>query len=138
MAAARQPLSRNLTLEHERLAGAEQQAGESGFAAHAERRLEAGERAYGHRWAQVGLPELLAELLEEAADLGAWGVLALQELEADATLRAADRDLIEVGLNAALMWGAFAHKALVIASGHCSETTAERGTPGRRDGERPA
>lgn len=125
-------------LEHERLDVAERQAGGSGFADHAERRLEAGERAYGHRWTEVGLPTLLAELLEEAADLGAWGVLALQALEAEPTLGAAERDLVEVALNAALMWGAFAHKALVIVSGHCPESIVQRGTPGRRDDERPA
>ncbi|MCW2951030.1 MAG: hypothetical protein JWQ48_200 [Conexibacter sp.] len=53
----------------------------NGFVAHARDRLEMGEALYGARWATAGIAQLLAELAEEAADLGAWSALALQALD---------------------------------------------------------
>ncbi|MGH3049136.1 MAG: hypothetical protein ACRDLK_03180, partial [Gaiellaceae bacterium] len=65
------------------LARAERAAGASEFAGRAALRLALGDLAYGHRWAELGLDRLITEVAEEAADLGAWGVLALQALERD-------------------------------------------------------
>ncbi len=96
---------------------AELDAGESGFADHAHRRLAVGEQIYGDQWARRTLGELVDELSEEAADLGSWGVLALQALE-HVDIGAAQRDLIATSLQAAMLWGAYAHRALAIARGH--------------------
>lgn len=92
---------------------AELGAGRSGFAAHALMRLAAGEDAYGYRWRDTPLDELLAELTEEAADLGAWGVLARQALEHQTW--ASDGDRIARRLHAAIHCGAQAHLELVRA-----------------------
>lgn len=104
-------------LERERLwlERAELHAGRSGFAEHATARLAAGERTYGDRWARLGLVRLLAELGEEAADLGAWSVLALQALEL-AELPPDSREYAATRLHAAILCGAHAHHALSGAS----------------------
>lgn len=96
---------------------AELDAGESSFADHANRRLAAGEHLYGEWWARRTLGELVDELSEEAADLGSWGVLALQALE-HLDIGGAQRDLIATSLQATMLWGAYAHRALAIARGH--------------------
>lgn len=93
---------------------AELSAGQSGFTRHALMRLDAGQQAYGEGWTARPVDELLGELAEEAADLGAWGVLALQALELgrlDRTVRARIADL----LRDAILAGAQAHRALVDA-----------------------
>ncbi len=104
---------------------AELDAGASGFAEHAIRRLAEGERLYGSHWAELGLERLVDELLEEAADLGAWGVLALQALEAlelhEPNLDGPRGELIATALRAAILWGAFGHRALTIARGHLED-----------------
>lgn len=82
------------------------------FAEHATTRLAAGVDAYGDRWTQLGLARLLTELTEEAADLGAWGVLALQSLEREDALRADDRESIADRLLAVMLSGARAHHDL--------------------------
>lgn len=56
-------------------------SGRTVFADHALTRLAAGEREYGNQWRQLGARRLVAEMLEEAADLGGWGVLALQSID---------------------------------------------------------
>jgi len=109
---------RDETLELIWLELAEAEAGESGFAAHVRRRLAAGEELYGARWAQLGLARLVDELAEEAADLGSWGVLALEALENEPDIDPAQRELIATTLHAAILWGAYAHNALTIARGH--------------------
>jgi hypothetical protein len=55
---------------------------------------------------------LIDELAEEAADLGAWGVLALQALHHDLALSSDDREWISRRLSAAILWGAYAHLEL--------------------------
>lgn len=97
---------------------AELEAGASGFVEHARRRLTAGQELYGDRWAVRDLRELLDELSEEAADLGSWGVLALQALEHHLDIGAAQRDLIATSLQATMLWAEYAHKALAIARSH--------------------
>jgi hypothetical protein len=47
-----------------------------------EERLEVGQGLYGDSWADRPLSELLAEISEEALDIGAWGCLAAQALSA--------------------------------------------------------
>lgn len=106
--------SRNRRAERLWLERAELEAGRSGFAEHALMRLDAGEQTYGDSWAERMVDELLGELTEEAADLGAWGVLALQALWASATdTRRAHR--ITEQLEAAIASGAGAHSLLIQA-----------------------
>ncbi len=101
--------------EDDWLSLAELRAGRSGFTEHALMRLAAGERAYGDRWAARTVDELLGELTEEAADLGAWGVLALQALSAkDAAGGRRSRRVAEQ-LEAAITCGAEAHSLLIQA-----------------------
>jgi hypothetical protein len=71
---------RDLVRERRWLEDAERDSSPSGFAAHAQERLREGQETYGDRWAAESMATLLTELQEEAADLGAWGVLALQAL----------------------------------------------------------
>lgn len=54
--------------------------GTSRFVDHARQRLARGERRFGDRWTRRTMEEFLDELAEEAADLGAWAVLADQAL----------------------------------------------------------
>jgi hypothetical protein len=114
---------------------AELSAGRSGFLEHALMRLAAGEHAYGNRWAHMGLDHLLRELTEEAADIGAWGVLALQALEHHPS--AHDVDRIARQLHAALLWAAYAHLELVLARRELHAGHADGlGPHGRADGRR--
>jgi hypothetical protein len=106
---------RNESRERFWLQGAERGAGRSGFASHALMRLAAGERAYGDRWAGMGIDHLLGELSEEAADIGAWAVLALQALEREGELGASDDEWIAARLRAAILWGAYAHYEVLRA-----------------------
>ena len=103
---------------------AELDAGESGFADHAHRRLAAGEELYGDRWAHIGIERLIDELLAEAADLGAWSCLALEALEHEAGPCVAERELIASALWAVQLWGAYAHHALAIARAHATGLAA--------------
>jgi hypothetical protein len=108
---------------------AELAAGASGFVDHALERLDAGDGLYGDRWTQLGLQALVGELLEEAADLGSWGVLALEALEQEQGFEDAERDFIETTLRAAILWGAYSHQALELARCHLR-------APGTRAGDR--
>ncbi len=112
------------------LEAAEQDAGASGFACHVVERLLAGESVYGDRWATVGLRKLIAELMEEAADLGAWAVLALQVLGEQA-----ERDLVASALRAAILWGAYAHHALALGLDHLEAPQPGAATTGRPNAE---
>ena len=76
-------LQRDRAFERSRLILAELEAGQSGFTRHALMRLEAGDRTYGDQWAARSVDELLGELTQEAADIGAWGVSALEQLRED-------------------------------------------------------
>lgn len=59
------------------------------WATHAQCRLRDGQRDYGDTWATRPVAELLAELREEAADLGAWAALAAQRAPQLARIAAA-------------------------------------------------
>jgi hypothetical protein len=120
-----EPARRDERRERCWLEAAELRAERSNVAAHANRRLAAGERAYGNRWTELGVVRLLTELAEEAADLGAWGVLALQALEHDTGIRTTQRDAIANALHDAILYGAHAHAALTRARA----ATPERLTP---------
>jgi hypothetical protein len=87
-------------------------AGGSPFVAHAVDRLELGDREYGESWARRPLAELLNELLEEAADLGAWAVLTLQSLGG---LDPARYTAVEAAVLDAARAGARAHSAVLCA-----------------------
>jgi len=87
-------------------------AGHTPFAVQASERLERGEMLFGDGWRERGIAELVRELLEEAADIGAWGALADQAVDdaepASATIVAA--------LTIAAWHGARAHEALTLAA----------------------
>lgn len=104
---------RDLRAEARWLERAELVGGRSGFAEHVTARLGAGAVAYGDRWAELGLDHLLIELGEEAADLGGWGVLALQALDQDHALCDESRAQLAAGLERAIAFGARAHRQLV-------------------------
>jgi hypothetical protein len=82
---------------------------------HALARLDAGDELYGDSWAWIGIRKHLAELLEEAADLGAWAVLAHQALDHEPRLSAVDRQRVAGVVAAAAAHGARAHAALTAA-----------------------
>ena len=69
------------------------------FVAAVTERLDAGEATHGDRWRSMGAHRLLAEVREEAADIGGWGVLADQALdrEGDQAARQALAEAIEAG-----------------------------------------
>jgi Holliday junction resolvase RusA-like endonuclease len=90
--------------------------GHDAFAEHAAARLEAGEVTHGDSWVRRGAGALLGELLEEAADLGAWGALTVQAPDLE-DWPAADRDRIVALLELAAASGARAHEALAAARG---------------------
>jgi hypothetical protein len=108
------------------LARAEHEAGCSGFAEHATSRLVAGAAAYADRWAELGLPRLLLELSEEAADLGSWGVLALQALERDGALDASTHVRLAARLERVIASGARAHRELGRAALELDRTARRR------------
>lgn len=76
------------------------------FVVQATRRLDLGQELYGDEWEGRSIESFLEELLEEAADLGAWAALAIQ------TTR--DPGVVQL-LELAAQYGARAHEALAIA-----------------------
>ena len=97
------PARRNAPQEKAWLRRAAADAGAADFADHAIARLEDGAVAYGDRWAELGIGRLVTELVEEAADLGAWGVLAFQALELEGGLNEASRVSLGGRLHAAIL-----------------------------------
>ena len=89
--------------------------GDAAFVDHALRRLALGQELYGDRWTELGFDRLLGELEEEAVDIGAWGVLALQALETDPCISDAMRDHIALVLHVAIAFGACSYQAITIA-----------------------
>lgn len=85
------------------------------FVAHATNRLELGQELYGDAWAQRGIAGLVDELLEEAADLGAWAALAIQTLD-----DSPGDEFIRTLLDIASLHAARAHSALTIAAGRAA------------------
>jgi len=96
------------------LAGAAR--GHNPFVAQAQARLEAGEEIYSDSWAWIGILRHLAELLEEAADLGSWAALADQALDRE-QLTEREREHIRASLELAACCGAQAHAALTAGLG---------------------
>ena len=86
--------------------------GHDPFVQHAADRLDAGEEPYGDSWAWIGIGRHLRELAEEAADLGAWAVLADQALDREHDLSDVDRARIRAVLELVARRGAQAHEAL--------------------------
>ncbi len=115
---------RDLACERRWLEDAERNSSPSGFAVHAQERLRDGQEAYGDQWAGESMARLLTELQEEAADLGAWGVLALQALShAERTqnlddLSRANLGVVAASLSTVLLLAAHAHYALLISQAH--------------------
>jgi hypothetical protein len=112
------PLGRSEARERALLTVAELQAGESGFVAHAARRLIDRERVSDDQGTVHDLDRMLRELSDASADMGAWAVLALLALEQQPELDGARRQLIATALRAAVLWGACAHRAIEIAGKH--------------------
>jgi len=110
--------------DRERTFLAEAARGRHPFVEQATLRLNAGEEVYGDSWAWIGLRRHLTELLEEAADLGAWAALAAQALDLEPNLADADRQRIAGVLAATASHGARAHALLTAA-------TSALGTEGR-------
>jgi hypothetical protein len=86
--------------------------GHDSFVAQCEARLEAGEERFGDSWAWVGIRRHLTELLEEAADLGSWAVLADQALDHDQALSDLHKEQLRSVLAVASHRGAQAHELL--------------------------
>lgn len=86
------------------------------FVEHASERLAAGEEPFGDSWAWIGVRRHLAELLEEAADLGAWAALCEQALDRELELAAEDRQRLRAVVQIAARAGAEAHEALTGAA----------------------
>lgn len=121
--------TRHHALEKTWLRRAEIDAGAASFAAHAIARLDAGASVYGERWAELGVERLITELAEEAADLGAWGVLALQALELKQALSAAARAAIASRVHAAILAGGRAHRELERARDELARLLPAPGMP---------
>jgi hypothetical protein len=102
--------------DRERAFLADAARGHQPFVDHALARLDAGDAVYGDSWAWIGIRKHLAELLEEAADLGAWAVLAHQALDHEPGLSDADRQRVSGAVAAAAGHGGRAHAALTAAA----------------------
>jgi hypothetical protein len=77
------------------------------FREHASRRLVTGEQEYGDSWATRGLADLLLEISEECADIGAWCALTEQALELS-DIDPGDREHVSSALLCAARMGALA------------------------------
>ena len=95
---------------------AEAACGHAAFVTQALTRLDAGQAEYGDSWAWIGTRRLLAELTEEAADLGAWSALADQALDLDAGLSSEQREHLRRTLRRVAALGAAAHRLLSEAA----------------------
>ena len=114
--------TRNLGLERSWIGEAGRGLDER-FTSHVHRRLAMGDQMYGDRWQALGLERLLTEITEEAADLGAWAVLALQALDLTEA-GSSERRALAGGLMVAARAGAQAHAAIVEAA----EALVSKGT----------
>jgi hypothetical protein len=89
--------------------------GHEPFAMQATARLAAGDETFGDSWGWIGIRRHLDELLEEAADLGAWSVLASQALDREPNLSDVDRQRLASMLAVVAAQGARAHRTLTAA-----------------------
>jgi hypothetical protein len=99
-------------------------AGEPLFVATVIERLEVGAREYGDGWSARPLTDLLAEVAEEAADIGGWAVLALQSLDG---LGAQERDVVRACVLDAVEAGARAHAMVTLAIGELGRAVPPAG-----------
>ena len=120
--------ARNLKREQRFLTEAAR--GHDPFVRHATARLEAGEEPFGDSWCWIGVRKHLAELLEEAADLGSWAALCDQTADHDPRLSDVDRERVRAVLALVARLGAQAHEALDGVS--CVLSSAEGGVTGSR------
>jgi len=104
-------MARNIGREHAFLT----RAGNPDFTTAAQHRLTLGERLYGDAWRQRTISELLAEVTEEALDMGAWSALAMQALDR-ADLNQSDRDRLIACLDETTQLAAKAYAVTVIAA----------------------
>lgn len=95
---------------------AEAACGHAAFIEQALARLEAGQAEFGDSWAWIGVRRHVAELTEEASDLGAWAVLCDQALDLDAGLSSEQREHLRQTLRRVAALGAAAHRLLSEAS----------------------
>jgi hypothetical protein len=102
--------------DRERAFLAEAARGHQSFVDDALSRLDAGEPLFGDSWAWIGIRRHLAELLEEASDIGAWAVLAYQALDHEPNLSDVDRHRVAGAVAAAAAHGARAHAVLSTAA----------------------
>jgi hypothetical protein len=79
-------------------------------------RLDAGQSTYGDSWCWIGIRRHLAELTEEAADLGSWSALADQALDGELALSAEQREQTRQALRRVAALGACAHRLLAEAT----------------------
>ena len=105
--------ARDLAREHRLLTDAAR--GHAAFVTQAEQRLEAGDETFGDSWQWIGIHKHLTELLEEAADLGAWAALADQALDHEPTVTGTHRDQLRAVLAICALHGAAAHRSLTQA-----------------------
>lgn len=80
------------------------------FIDHGHDRLAEGESKFGDQWTRLTLEEFARELLEEAADLGAWAALAEQKL--DSEIPVSHRATVRMLLIRVARHGAGAHEAV--------------------------
>jgi hypothetical protein len=114
-------------LEREQRFLREAARGHQPFVDQATARLEAGEEPFGDSWAWIGIRRHLAELLEEAADVGSWAALADQALDRE-QLSDVDRQRIAAVLQLAARHGAQAHEALSQALSRALGTLTSEAT----------
>jgi hypothetical protein len=95
---------------------AEAACGHLAFVEQAAQRLDTGQATYGDSWQWIGVRRHLAELIEEACDLGAWAVLCDQALDQEHGLDADERERLRQTLRRVAALGAAAHRLLSDAS----------------------
>jgi hypothetical protein len=79
------------------------------------------EERYDNRVTDLSRP--IRDLSESAADLGSFGVAALQALDHAIDTASPHRELIETALGAAVLFGALSYKALTLARDHLPTET---------------
>ncbi|WP_249021056.1 hypothetical protein [Conexibacter sp. S30A1] len=95
---------------------AEASCGHLAFVEQALARLDAGQAEYGDSWAWIGVRRHVAELAEEAADLGAWSALADQALDHEHALGTDERERVRQVLRRVASLGAASHRLLTEAA----------------------
>jgi hypothetical protein len=98
------------------------------FEAHVAERMAAGAAEYGDASYRRPLADLLAEIAEEAADIGAWARIAGHVLDQRRDLEPYEREAVGDALQSATILAAGAHRrlsgALAIVEGADREVAA--------------